>query len=96
MRREMLKAETLRAEMGTAGVVRLHPALAERLGRRGQVLEAMWAGKCTKEIAFDLGLSPKTVEFHRDNLYRLFGVHDPVSLCRRGLEMELIHVEDEW
>ena len=77
----------------------LYPAAAKGLaclGRRGQVLEAMWAGKCTKEIAAELGISPKTVEFHRENLYRLFGVHDPVSLCRRGLEMELIHVEDEW
>jgi DNA-binding NarL/FixJ family response regulator len=84
---------------GEVSMVKLDATAARRLarlGRRGQVLEEMWAGKCTKEIAADLGLSPKTVEFHRENLYRLFGVHDPVSLCRRGLEMELIHVEDEW
>lgn len=71
-----------------AGKLRLYPAAAgqmERLGRRGQVLEAMWAGKCTKAIAAELGLSPKTVEYHRAQLYRLFGVDNPVSLCRRGL-----------
>ena len=76
--------------------LRLYPAVTkqiERLGRRGQVLEAMWAGKCTKEIAADLGLSPKTVEYHRAQLYRLFGVDNPVSLCRRGLAVGVIRLE---
>ena len=79
-----------------AAKVRLYPAAVKqmaRLGRRGQVLEAMWAGKCTKEIAADLGLSPKTVEYHRAKLYRLFGVNNPVSLCRRGLAVGLLKTE---
>ena len=73
----------------------LYPRAVERLGRRGQVLEGMWAGKCTKEIAAALGLSPKTVEFHRENLYRLFGVHDPVSLCRKALRTGALRLEDK-
>lgn len=76
--------------------LRLYPAVAkqiERLGRRGEVLEAMWAGKCTKEIAADLGLSPKTVEYHRAQLYRLFAVDNPISLCRRGLAVGLLRSE---
>ena len=71
----------------------LYPALARlvsRLGRRGEVLAGMWAGKGTKEIAADLGISPKTVEFHRAKLYRLFGVGNPVSLCRRAMVLGLI------
>jgi DNA-binding NarL/FixJ family response regulator len=75
---------------------RLYTAVAKqiaRLGRRGQVLEGMWAGKATKEIAADLGVSPKTVEYHRAKLYQLFGVHDPVSLCRRGLAVGVIRLE---
>ncbi len=78
--------------------LRLYPAVARqigRLGRRGQVLEAMWAGKCTKEIAADLGLSPKTIEYHRAQLYRLFGVDNPVSLCRRGLAVGALRLEDK-
>jgi two-component system, LuxR family, sensor histidine kinase TtrS len=81
-----------------AGKLRLYPRVArqiQRLGRRGQVLEAMWAGKCTKEIAADLGLSPKTVEYHRAQLYRLFGVDNPVSLCRRGLAIGALRLEGE-
>ncbi len=80
------------------GKLALYPAMAEliaRLGRRGQVLERMWAGRCTKEIAADLGISPKTVEYHRAQLYRLFRVDNPVSLCRRGLALGLIRLEGE-
>ncbi len=76
----------------------MYPGMAkaiERLGRRGEVLEAMWAGKCTKEIAADLRLSPKTVEYHRTELYRLFGVENPVSLCRRALAVGVLRLEDK-
>lgn len=71
----------------------LYPELARRnsrAGRREQVLEGMWAGKGMKEIGADLGISPKTAEFHRARLYRLFGAGDPVSLCRRAMKLGLI------
>ena len=73
----------------------LYPELVEKVscvGRREQVLRGMWAGKGVKEIGADLGISPKTVEYHRAKLYQLFGVHDPVSLCRRGLAVGVIEV----
>ena len=76
----------------------LYPELAERtegLGRRGQVLAGIWAGKGTKEIGAELGLSPKTVEYHRAQLYRVFGVSDPVSLCRRAIAVGLINPNAE-
>lgn len=76
----------------------MYPGMAkavERLGRRGQVLEGVWGGKCTKEIAADLGLSPKTVEYHRAQLYRLFGVENPVSLCRRALAVGVLRLEEK-
>jgi len=76
----------------------LYPELAERaerLGRRGQVLAGIWAGKGTKEIAADLGISPKTVEYHRARLYRVFGVNDLVSLCRRAIAVGLINPKGE-
>jgi DNA-binding NarL/FixJ family response regulator len=63
------------------------------MGRREEVLRCMWAGRATKEIAAELGISPKTVEYHRTKLYRLFGVRDAVSLCRRAVEAGLIEVE---
>jgi DNA-binding CsgD family transcriptional regulator len=56
----------------------------------------MWAGKGTKEIATDLGISPKTVEYHRARLYRMFGVHNPVSLCRRAMALGVIKPETDF
>jgi DNA-binding NarL/FixJ family response regulator len=61
--------------------------------RREEVLLGIWAGKPTKQIAADLGVSPKTVEYHRMQLYRVFGVSDPVSLCRRAIFLGLIKPE---
>jgi DNA-binding NarL/FixJ family response regulator len=75
----------------------LYPAVMKKvscLGRRGEVLQGMWEGKGMKEIAAALGISPKTVEFHRANLYRLFGVHNPVSLCRRAMALGLIRPDE--
>lgn len=74
----------------------LYPAMAKSvscLGRREEVLRWMWAGKGTKEIAAELGISPRTVDYHRAKLYQLFGVQDPVSLCRRAVEAGLIKWE---
>ena len=71
----------------------LYPSLATNVSvpsRREQVLRGMWAGKGTKEIAAELGLSPKTVEYHRANLYRVFRVQDPVSLCRKAIAAGVI------
>ena len=76
----------------------LYPELVEKtegLGRRGQVLAGIWAGKGTKEIGAELGLSPKTVEYHRAQLYRVFGVNDLVSLCRRAIAVGLINPKAE-
>ena len=76
----------------------LYPELVEKvegLGRRGQVLAGIWAGRGTKEIAADLGISPKTVEYHRARLYRMFGVNDLVSLCRRAIAVGLINPRAE-
>ena len=84
---------SVHSEKGAVANPVLYPALARRvsrLGRRGEVLAGMWAGKGTKEIAADLGISPKTVEYHRAQLYRLFGVGNPVSLCRRAMVLGLI------
>ena len=71
----------------------LYPRWAKKiegLGRRGEVLAGIWAGKGTKEIAAELGISPKTVEYHRARLYQVFGVNDLVSLCRRAIAVGLI------
>src|SRR5262245_693087 len=68
----------------------LYPKSKSKPRRREQALREIWNGKGTKEIGSDLGISPKTVEFHRAELYKIFGVRDAVSLCRRALVMGFI------
>ena len=61
-----------------------------RYGRAGEVLRLMWDGKCTKEIAAEMGLSDKTVEWYRAELFKCFEVNNPVTLCRLALEAGLL------
>jgi DNA-binding NarL/FixJ family response regulator len=48
--------------------------------RELQVLEALRGGKTTKEIAFDLGLSARTVDIHRANIKRKLGLRSGAEL----------------
>ncbi len=62
--------------------------------RESQVLNQIAAGHSTKEIAVTLGISPKTVEFHRTNLLRKYDARSSAQLVARvghlnsGLETE--------
>lgn len=56
--------------------------------RETQVLAQIGAGKSTKEIAAQLGISPKTVEFHRANLLRKFEARSSAQLIARAGQQE--------
>ena len=50
--------------------------------RERQILEGVVDGKTNKMIALELGLSPKTVDFHRCNIMEKMGVNSAVQLTR--------------
>ena len=52
--------------------------------RERQVLDQIAAGRSSKEIAAALGISPKTVEFHRSNLLRKFDAKSAVQLVSKA------------
>ncbi|MEO7699284.1 MAG: response regulator transcription factor [Opitutus sp.] len=53
------------------------------LGKREfQVLSFLGQGQSTKEIALQLGLSAKTIEFYRETLKKKLGVPDSLALIR--------------
>ena len=60
--------------------------IAERLRslspREREVFDLVVDGRSTKEIAADLGLSPKTVEIHRHGLLRKMGARSAVELTK--------------
>ncbi|MHC4068099.1 MAG: response regulator transcription factor [Planctomycetota bacterium] len=50
--------------------------------REHQILEGVVEGKTNKIIAIELGLSPKTVDFHRCHILEKMGVNSAVQLTR--------------
>jgi two-component system response regulator FixJ len=60
--------------------------LAELSAREREVLEGLMAGKTTKLIAYELGLSARTVEGHRGNLMARLGVRTLSAAMRLAFE----------
>lgn len=63
----------------TAGNAPTTPGLTTR---QKEILCLVASGLSTKEIARQLSISPKTVEFHRSRLMERIGVHDVTGLTR--------------
>jgi DNA-binding NarL/FixJ family response regulator len=59
-------------------------------GRQRDVFQLLVEGKATKEIAYLLGVSPKTVETHRSEVLRRLGVRDVGGLVRYALSKGLL------
>jgi DNA-binding NarL/FixJ family response regulator len=58
--------------------------------RERQILQLTAEGKSRKEVAFALGISEKTVAFHKDNLKRKLGLRSTAQLTRYALDEGLI------
>lgn len=58
--------------------------------RQTEILRLVANGRTTKEIGRALGISPKTVEFHRARLMQRIGVHDVTGLTRYAVQHGLV------
>jgi len=58
--------------------------------RQKEVLQLLAEGRSNKEIAAVLGVSVKTVEFHRGQIMRTLGVHTTAELTRFAVRMGLV------
>jgi DNA-binding NarL/FixJ family response regulator len=61
--------------------------------RQREILQLIAEGKPTKEIAFILKVSAKTVETHRALLMDRLNIHDVPGLVRYAIRMGLVQVE---
>lgn len=59
-------------------------------GRQLEVLRCVARGLSNKEIARELSISPKTVEFHRGQLMQRLDLHDVASLTRYAVHAGLV------
>jgi DNA-binding NarL/FixJ family response regulator len=58
--------------------------------RERQILQLTAEGKSRKEVAFALGISEKTVAFHKNNIMRKLGLRSTAQLTRYALDEGLI------
>jgi len=58
--------------------------------RQREVLQLIAEGRGNKEIATTLGISVKTVEFHRGRIMNKLGVHTVAELIRWGVQAGLV------
>jgi DNA-binding NarL/FixJ family response regulator len=79
-----------------SAVVRGDPAatssgtLTQLTARERQVLIGVAQGHTNREMAAQLGISPRTVESHRENLMKKLGVRTVAGLTRLALEAGLV------
>jgi DNA-binding NarL/FixJ family response regulator len=64
--------------------------LASLTSRERDILIGIARGETNKEIAARLGISPRTVESHRESLMRKLGIRTVAGLTRLALEQGLI------
>jgi DNA-binding NarL/FixJ family response regulator len=72
--------------------VRYDP-LAKLTSRQREILQLIAEGNNTKEIAFFLKVSAKTVEAHRTQLMQRLGINDIPSLVRQAMRSGLVPSE---
>jgi DNA-binding NarL/FixJ family response regulator len=58
--------------------------------REAEVLQLIAEGHLNKQIAFELGLSIKTVEKHRQRLMHKLGIHDIAGLTRYAISKGIV------
>ncbi len=61
--------------------------------REREVLQLVAEGENTKEIAFTLGISIKTVETHRQQIMRKLNLHNVAGLIRYAIREGITHLE---
>lgn len=65
-------------------------------GREMEVLQLLVKGKSNKQIAYDLGISPKTVSVHRSNIMAKLDVHNSIELIRYVTRNKLVDLDDSF
>lgn len=75
---------------GYVGATASQPSLTER---QRQILKLLAEGSSAKEVAFQLGISPKTVEAHRAQIMERLQISDVPGLVMYALRTGLIQLK---
>lgn len=80
---EQAMSALLSQNEGQAELQRLRLALHSLSPREREVLDELIQGHYNKNIADHLGITPRTVEFHRANLFEKMGVSSAIELAHK-------------
>jgi DNA-binding NarL/FixJ family response regulator len=86
--RQVMEEYGRQLESGAAG------PLAALSPRQREILTLIAQGRSTKQIAFELKLSVKTVETHRSQLMERLGLNDIAALVRFAIREGLVSASD--
>jgi two-component system response regulator NreC len=64
-------------------------------GREQEVLTLLAEGLVNREIGEQLGISPRTVARHRENIMRKLGLHSRTELVKHAIRIGLIDIEED-
>jgi two-component system, LuxR family, response regulator FixJ len=78
-----------------AELSQINDRLAALSNRERQVLDGLVAGKANKVIAFDLGISPRTVEIYRANLMTKMAANSLSDLVRMAMTAGILSEPDK-
>jgi two-component system response regulator NreC len=68
---------------------------AQLTGREQEVLTWLAEGLVNREIGEQLGISPRTVARHRENIMRKLGLHSRTELVKYAIRIGLIDIEGD-
>jgi DNA-binding NarL/FixJ family response regulator len=71
---------------GTRELRSLHPELDQLTASERRILKMIASDRTSKEIADELGLSPRTIENHRTNISSKLGLHGSHALVKFAFE----------
>ena len=76
-------SSALQVKSEQQGFQRLRVAFEHLSSREKEVLQELLQGHYNKNIADHLGITPRTVEFHRANIFEKMGVTSAVELAHQ-------------
>lgn len=80
---EAARQAALALQAGSRDKLEFQRALAGLSAREREVLGELLAGHYNKNIAEHLGITPRTVEFHRANIFTKLGVNSAIELAHQ-------------